>query len=161
MVGETEIKLPKVIPDGVIGVVASKFNWKIVDKLLKDFNEQVKSLSVIHSKNHTVDAISTKTLFVPGALEIPHGLRLLVKEEIRPLALVALGCVIKGETYHFEVVSNISAAAVMKVNEDTGIPVINGILTCYTKAQATERATTLGESLARSALYMASLINNE
>jgi 6,7-dimethyl-8-ribityllumazine synthase len=73
-------------------------------------------------------------------------------------ALIALGAVIRGETYHFEIVSNESAAAISRVSLETGIPVINGVLTTENEAQADERASGKGRDCAQVAVEMANLI---
>ncbi len=94
---------------------------------------------------------------VPGALEIPLALQKFACSA-RFDALVALGAVIRGETYHFEVVSNESAAGVMTVQLDTGVPIANGILTTDTDAQAEARVGEKGADCARAAVEMARLL---
>lgn len=94
---------------------------------------------------------------VPGALEIPLTLSQLA-ETGRFDALIALGAVIRGETYHFEVVSNESAAGIAKVALDFHIPVANGVLTTDTDAQAMARAAEKGRDCARCAVEMANLL---
>ena len=74
-------------------------------------------------------------------------------------ALVALGAVIRGDTYHFEIVANESAAGVASVQLEFGIPIGNGILTTDTDAQASERAETKGRDAALAALEMANLLD--
>ena len=74
-------------------------------------------------------------------------------------ALVAIGCVIRGETYHFELVANESAAAVTRVGIDHGIAIANAILTCDTPAQAQARADEKGRDAARVAVEMANLLD--
>src|SRR5690606_13208313 len=73
-------------------------------------------------------------------------------------ALIALGAVIRGETYHFEVVSNESASAISRVALETGIPVANGVLTTDTDEQAESRAAEKGRDCARAAVEMANLV---
>jgi len=92
---------------------------------------------------------------VPGALEVPLALRLLAESDDFD-ALVALGCVIRGETYHFELVCNESAAGITRVQLDTLVPVANAILTVETAAQAEARIGKGGEA-ARVAVEMALL----
>lgn len=94
---------------------------------------------------------------VPGALEIPLTLSQLA-ETGRFDALIALGAVIRGETYHFEVVSNESAAGISKVALEFHIPVANGVLTTDTDAQAMARASEKGRDCARCAVEMANLL---
>ena len=95
---------------------------------------------------------------VPGALEVPLTLKQLAATS-RFDAMVALGAVIRGETYHFEIVSNESAAGVTSVQLEFGIPVGNGILTCDTDAQALARMDQKGYEAARAALEMANLLD--
>ena len=92
---------------------------------------------------------------MPGALEIPMALQWLAQSG-RFDALVALGVVIRGETYHFEIVSNESSRGVMEVQLETGVPVANGILTTENEAQ-TEARMTKGAEAARVAVEMARL----
>ena len=94
---------------------------------------------------------------VPGALEL--GLTLAKMAETYEFdALIALGAVIRGETYHFELVSNESGAAITRVALETGIPVINGVLTTETDEQAEVRAADKGRDCARAAVEMANLV---
>ncbi|HZH07231.1 MAG TPA: 6,7-dimethyl-8-ribityllumazine synthase, partial [Lautropia sp.] len=93
---------------------------------------------------------------VPGALEIPTALLQLGRSGEFDV-LIALGSVVKGETYHFEVVSNESAAGVSRVALELGIPIANAILTTYTEEQAVARATEKGAEAARVAVEMANL----
>jgi len=94
---------------------------------------------------------------VPGSLEVPLALQRLAATESYD-ALIALGAVIRGETYHFEVVANESASGLMQVELDTGIPVANGILTTDTEAQAEARAAPKGRDCADVAVEMANLL---
>jgi 6,7-dimethyl-8-ribityllumazine synthase len=93
---------------------------------------------------------------VPGALEIPFALSQLARTDEFD-ALVALGAVIRGETYHFEVVSNESAAGISRVSVDEAIPIANAVLTTDTDEQAIERASVKGAEAARVAIEMANL----
>jgi 6,7-dimethyl-8-ribityllumazine synthase len=93
---------------------------------------------------------------VPGALEIPLVLQTLAQSG-RFDALIALGAVIRGDTYHFEVVSNDSCRAVMDVQLDTGVPIANGILTCDSDEQAEVRMQQKGSDCAQAAVEMANL----
>jgi 6,7-dimethyl-8-ribityllumazine synthase len=93
---------------------------------------------------------------VPGALEVPLALQKLAATG-RFDALVALGAVIRGETYHFEVVSNESAAGIMQVQLDAGIPIANGILTTEDDAQAEARIAVKGADCGDAAVEMANL----
>jgi 6,7-dimethyl-8-ribityllumazine synthase len=94
---------------------------------------------------------------VPGALEAPLAAQKLAGTG-RYDALIALGAVIRGETYHFEVVSNESAAGLTQVQLDTGVPVANGILTTDTDEQALARAAPKGRDCAEVAVEMAGLL---
>ena len=104
-----------------------------------------------------VAAKHLKQVSVPGALEIPLALKALAESEEYE-ALVAVGCVIRGETYHFELVANESAAGVTRVALDHQVPVVNAILTVDTEAQAWARADDKGRDAARVAVEMANLM---
>jgi 6,7-dimethyl-8-ribityllumazine synthase len=93
---------------------------------------------------------------VPGALEIPLTLQRMAVTEAFD-ALIALGAVIRGETYHFEIVSNEMAAGITRITLDSGVPVANGVLTCDTDAQALARMEEKGRDCARVAVEMANL----
>ena len=96
---------------------------------------------------------------MPGALEIPVALKLMADSGEFD-ALIALGCVIRGETYHFELVSDQSAAGVMRVSLDHGLPIANAILTVENEAQAWARAEEKGRDAARVAVEMANLLED-
>lgn len=131
-----------------IGVVQARFNDKVCNALREACVAELLELGVAE------EDIFVCT--VPGALEIPFALaRLAQTEEFD--ALVALGAVIRGETYHFEVVSNESAAGVGRISLETGVPVANAILTTNTDEQADERAAIKGAEAARVAVEMANL----
>ena len=127
-----------------LGIVASRFNEEISGELLKRARAQAEKLGV--------EATVTS---VPGALEIPAALQWLANSG-RFDALVAIGAVIRGETYHFEVVANESARGVMDVALDSGLPVANGILTTEDEAQAKARLDKGAEAV-RAAVEMAKL----
>ena len=95
---------------------------------------------------------------VPGALEIPLALQRLAQSGDFD-ALVALGAVIRGETYHFEIVANESAAGLAGVQLEFGVPIGNGILTCDTDAQAEARMATKGGEAAQAAHELANLLD--
>lgn len=132
-----------------VGIVMSRFNPDIGAGLLAACVAELKRLGVAES------AIEIAT--TPGALEIPLALQTMANSG-RYAALIALGAVIRGETYHFEVVSNDSCRAVMEVQLDTGIPVANGILTCESDAQALVRTQDKGSDCARAAVEMSQLL---
>ena len=94
---------------------------------------------------------------VAGALEIPLVLQTMAQSD-RYDALIALGAVIRGDTYHFEVVANDACRAVMEVQLDTGIPIANGILTCDDDDQALARMQIKGADCARPAIETANLL---
>jgi 6,7-dimethyl-8-ribityllumazine synthase len=132
-----------------IGIVVGRFNQDIGDGLLSACTAQLGKLGVA---NGDIEIVT-----VPGALEIPLALQKLASTG-RFDALVALGAVIRGETYHFEVVSNESADGVMTVQLDTGMPIANGILTTDNDDQAEARMHEKGGDCARVAVEMANLM---
>jgi 6,7-dimethyl-8-ribityllumazine synthase len=131
-----------------VGIVMSRFNLPVCEGLLSACVAELKRLGVADADM----AIAT----VPGALEIPLVLQSMANSR-RFDALVALGAVIRGETYHFEVVSNDACRAIMEVQLDSGIPVANGILTCETDEQAEVRMQSKGSDCAQAAVEMANL----
>ena len=132
-----------------VGVVMARFNIDVCEGLLSACTAELKKLGV------AAGDITIAT--VPGALEIPLVLQTMAQTGSFD-ALVALGAVIRGETYHFEVVSNDSCRAVMEVQLDTGIPVANGILTCEDDDQALARMQVKGADCAQAAVEMANLL---
>jgi 6,7-dimethyl-8-ribityllumazine synthase len=132
-----------------IGVVRSRFNEEIGRASLEACLVRLMELGV-HERDVTV-------LSVPGALEAPLALQKLAGTG-RYDALIALGAVIRGDTFHFEIVSNESAAGVNQVQLDTGVPVANGILTTDTDAQAEARAPVKGRDCAEVAVEMANVL---
>jgi 6,7-dimethyl-8-ribityllumazine synthase len=132
-----------------VGIVMSRFNQDVCEGLLSACTAELKQLGV------APDDIVIAT--VPGALEIPIALETMARSG-RFDALVALGAVIRGETYHFEVVSNDACRAVMEVQLETGIPVANGILTTEDDDQALSRMQPKGADCARTAVEMARLL---
>jgi len=104
-----------------------------------------------------VPAAHIKHVTVPGALEIAVALQALADDESQQ-ALIAIGCIIRGETYHFELVANESGAGVSRVALDHRLPIANAILTVETEAQAWERADDKGRDAARVAVEMARLM---
>ena len=129
-----------------VGIVRSRFNEEIGAKLLDACRKRLAELKVTE-----VTVVS-----VPGSLEAPLALQELANTE-KYDALVALGAVIRGDTYHFEVVANESASGLMQVQLDSGIPVANGILTADTDEQAAKRAAQKGRDCAEVAVEMANL----
>ena len=137
-----------------IGVVWSRFNEEIVRELVTACDKQLVELGVAAAD---IDLVS-----VPGALEIPLALQALALERRgfarRYDALVALGAVVRGETYHFEIVANESARGILDVQLETGVPVANAVLTCDTEEQARLRAAPKGAEAARVAVEMANTL---
>ena len=131
-----------------VGIVMSRFNLPLCEGLLSACVAELKRLGVAAG-----DMVIAN---VPGALEIPLVLQTLAQSG-RFDALIALGAVIRGDTYHFEVVSNDSCRAVMDVQLDTGVPIANGILTCDTDEQAEVRMQQKGSDCAQAAVEMANL----
>jgi 6,7-dimethyl-8-ribityllumazine synthase len=127
-----------------IGVVHSRFNEEICNALLESARAELKKTGA-----------EAEFVAVAGALEIPLALQWMAQSR-RFDALAAIGAVIRGETYHFEVVSNESARGLMEVSLETGVPVANGILTVDTEAQALARKDKGAEAV-RVALEMARL----
>ncbi len=135
--------------DLCIGIVMSRFNADIGEALLDCCVAALARLGV--EPRHVTIAT------VPGALEIPVALQRLARTG-RFDALIALGAVIRGETYHFELVANESARGAMDVQLDSGIPVANGILTTETDQQAQARVNDKGAAVAEAAVEMALLL---
>lgn len=136
--------------DGLaVGIVMSRFNQDICEGLLAACTAELKLLGVAE------DDVEIAT--VAGALEIPLVLQTMAQSD-RYDALIALGAVIRGDTYHFEVVANDACRAVMEVQLDTGIPIANGILTCDDDDQALARMQVKGADCARTAIETANLL---
>lgn len=131
-----------------IGVVMSRFNLPVCEGLLSACVAELKRLGVADG--------DVRIANVPGALEIPLVLQTMAQSG-RYDALVALGAVIRGDTYHFEVVSNDACRAIMEVQLHTGIPIANGLLTCDTDEQAEVRMQPKGSDCAQAAVEMANL----
>jgi len=132
-----------------IGIVRARFNATLTDRLAEACLAELATLGV--AADH-VEHVS-----VPGALEVPLALQAMARRGDFD-ALVALGCVIRGETYHFELVCNESAAGVSRVALDHETPVANAILTVENEAQAWARAEDKGRDAARVAVEMARLL---
>ena len=132
-----------------IGMVQARFNETITNALAAACKEELLALGVAE-KN--IDLVQ-----VPGALEVPVAL-MAMAEKLKYDALVALGCVIRGETYHFELVANQSGAGVSQIALDYQLPIANAILTTENLAQAIARQTEKGRDAARVAVEMANLL---
>ena len=134
-----------------IGIVQSRFNAPLTDRLAASCLAELAALGVA--------AADVRHVGVPGALEVAVALAALAAgPEKRFDALVALGCVVRGETYHFELVANESGAGVTRVALDHRLPVANAILTVETDAQAWARVDNKGRDAARVAVEMANLL---
>lgn len=134
-----------------IGIVRARFNDPITRRLEECCRAELAALGVQDKHVTRID--------VPGALEVPLALKMLADSEDYD-ALVALGCVIRGETYHFELVANESGAGVTRVGLEHQIPIANAILTVENEAQAWARADDKGRDAARVAVEMANLMED-
>ena len=132
-----------------IGIVQARFNQPITNALAAACKAELMALGV--SEKH-IDLVQ-----VPGALEVPVALLAMAKK-MKYDALVAIGCIIRGETYHFELVANESSAGVSRVALDYQLPIANAILTTENLAQAIARQTDKGRASARAAVEMANLL---
>lgn len=132
-----------------VGIVMSRFNQDVCEGLLSACTAELLRLNV------TADRVCIAT--VPGALEIPLTLQAMARSG-RYDALVALGAVIRGETYHFELVSNEMGRGINRVGLDTGMPIANGVLTTEDDDQALARMQEKGADCARTAIEMAKLL---
>jgi 6,7-dimethyl-8-ribityllumazine synthase len=134
-----------------IGIVQARFNDKLTQALADACIAELSTLGVA--------AKHIKHVTVPGALEVPLALNAMAASD-RYDALVALGCIVRGETYHFELVSNESGAGVTRVALDHEIPIANAILTVEDEAQAWARVEEKGRDAARVAVEMANLLED-
>ena len=133
-----------------IGIVQARFNDKITGALATACIDELQKCGV--------NAKHIRHVTVPGALEVPVALQRMADSE-RFDALVALGCIIRGETYHFELVSNESGAGVTRVSLDHMLPIANAILTVENEAQAWARVEEKGRDAARVAIEMTRLLD--
>ena len=133
-----------------VAIVQSRFNPEIGRGLLRGALRALKEAKVPDER--------VTVITVPGALETPLALQRLAQSGNFG-ALVALGAVIRGETFHFEIVANESAAGLASVQLEFGIPIGNGILTCDTDAQAAARMDAKGFEAAMAALELANLLD--
>jgi len=133
-----------------IGIVQARFNDDMTSQMAQVCTDELLALGVQAKHIHHVK--------VPGALEVPVALQAMADSE-RFDALVALGMVIRGETYHFELVCNESGAGVSRVSLDHHIPVANAILTVENEEQANARIVDKSKDAARVAVEMANLLD--
>jgi len=134
-----------------IGIVQARFNTDITNALAEACRTELLALGVAEDNITLVQ--------VPGALEVPIALQGLA-DNLKYDALIALGCIIRGETYHFELVANESGAGVSRVGLDYKVPIANAILTVENMAQAVARQTDKGRDAARAAVEMANLLES-
>ena len=134
-----------------VAIVQARFNAAITDALAEHCVNELVLLGV--QRKHI------RHVTVPGALEVPIALQALAETKDHD-ALIALGCIIRGETYHFELVANESGAAVTRLALDHGLPIANAILTVENEAQAWARAEEKGRDAARVAVEMANLLED-
>jgi 6,7-dimethyl-8-ribityllumazine synthase len=113
-----------------IGLVTANFNASVTHVLTQDI--------VKHLTLYGVQPSNIHAMYVPGALEIPFGLQQFIQRETFS-SLIAVGAVIRGETYHFELVCNHSCSAIMSLSLNSSIPIVNGILTTENLQQIQER----------------------
>ena len=132
-----------------IGIVQARFNEDITNALAEACIAELKDMGV-----QNIDHV-----FVPGALEVPLALQAMA-ERAEYDALIALGCIIRGETYHFELVANESGAGVTRVGLDYHIPIANAALTTENLEQAVARQHEKGRDAARVAVEMACLLDD-
>jgi 6,7-dimethyl-8-ribityllumazine synthase len=129
-----------------IGIVAARYNEDIVDALIDGAQE------ALEERGARADPV----ISVPGSYEIPIAAQALA-DKGNVDAVICLGCVIKGETAHFEHVSEAAARGILDVSLETGVPCIFGVLTTYTEEQAMARRDK-GREAAETAIEMANLL---
>ena len=134
-----------------IGIVQARFNQSVTDALAQACLTTLSELGV--------EAKNILHVKVPGALEVAAALQALA-ERNQYDALIALGCIIRGETYHFELVANESGAAVTRLALEYQIPIANAILTVENLSQAVARQHEKGADAARVAVEMANLLDD-
>nr|WP_315465041.1 6,7-dimethyl-8-ribityllumazine synthase [uncultured Rhodoferax sp.] len=134
-----------------IGIVQARFNADITNALANACKTELLALGV---SDKDIDHVT-----VPGALEVPVALQAMA-EKGKYDALIALGCIIRGETYHFELVANESGAGVTRISLDYQLPVANAILTTENLEQAIARQTDKGRDAAQVAVEMANLLES-
>ncbi len=148
---------PSRIPDGSFmkfGIVVSEWNEKITGALLEG--------TLMTLKKHGVREENINTLAVPGSFELPYGARI-VAEQFSPHAVICLGCVIRGDTSHFDYICQGVTKGITELNLDYDIPFIFGVLTTENQQQALDRAGgkhgNKGDEAAVTALKMAAIRN--
>jgi len=134
-----------------IGIVQARFNESITNSLAQACKAELAALGVTENRIEIVH--------VPGALEIPVALQAMAEKGGYD-ALIALGCIIRGETYHFELVANESAAGLTRVSLDYQLPIANVILTTGNLDQAVARQTEKGRDAARVVVEMCRVLDD-
>jgi 6,7-dimethyl-8-ribityllumazine synthase len=132
-----------------VGIVAAKFNGDVTNRLLESALAELDSVGVSR------DTVTVMT--VPGAFELPLGAMALAKTR-RYSCIIALGCIMRGETAHFDYISGEAASGLQLAALETGVPVAFGVLTCDTLQQAMARADKGAEAV-RTALEMADVFS--
>lgn len=132
-----------------IGIVQARFNDELTGRMAQECIAELTSLGV--------SAEDIRHVTVPGALEVPLALQAMANSEQYD-ALVALGCIIRGETYHFELVANESGSGVTRLTLDYQLPIANAILTVENEEQAEARVVDKSRDAARVAVEMANLL---
>ena len=131
-----------------IGIVQARFNYEITSTLKNSCEQELITWGV--KPKNIID------ITVAGALELPFALQTLAQTDTFDV-LIAIGCVIRGDTYHFEIVCDQSGAGIMNVSLKYDVPIINCVLTVNTMEQAIERQVIKGQEGAKTALEMALL----
>ena len=134
-----------------IGIVQARFNANITDTLAASCKAELLALGVAEK--------DITHITVPGALEVAVALQAMAEKSSFD-ALVALGCIIRGETYHFELVANESGAAITRIGLDYQVPIANAVLTTENLEQAVARQEEKGRDAARVAIEMANLLES-
>ena len=134
-----------------IGIVQARFNANITDALAAACMAELLALGVAEK--------DITHITVPGALEVAVALQAMAEKSSFD-ALIALGCIIRGETYHFELVANESGAAITRIGLDYQVPIANAVLTTENLAQAVARQEDKGRDAARVAVEMANLLES-
>jgi 6,7-dimethyl-8-ribityllumazine synthase len=134
-----------------IGIVQARFNANITDALAAACKTELLALGVAEK--------DITHITVPGALEVAVALQAMAEKSSFD-ALIALGCIIRGETYHFELVANESGAAITRIGLDYQVPIANAVLTTENLEQAVARQEEKGRDAARVAVEMANLLES-
>ena len=134
-----------------IGIVQARFNANITNALAAACNAELLALGVAEK--------DITHITVPGALEVAVALQAMAEKSSFD-ALIALGCIIRGETYHFELVANESGAAITRIGLDYQVPIANAVLTTENLEQAVARQEEKGRDAARVAIEMANLLES-